>query len=743
MKSCFNSSINFKLWLLITNFFVKFDGFPTKSSKWYGCPRFVFFPFTLLLVLACTLSFLSSMALVFGISDSVVNSTPVSNLYLDAKNVGLVENTFTYAAYQYRGFYNFYDKYSPLSFDNSDKGQNTTISNNDTQLIKDRPIPSGPFPYFDNPSSKTIPYKKYFDIVYNLLKHHKNALVTNLTDVDVDQGKIFSSDGKNQYDILFLFHNEYLTQDEYSNLKQFVKNGGTIVFTDANILFAEASYNKNNNSITLVNGHNWKFDGKVAKNSIAERWFDENREWMGSNFLDYSSAKKLNFTNNPFNYIHSEEQYVTNPKAKILINYKANGLPEEYSNATIATYEMNYGKGKIINLGIWGHTLVDNPLFISYLNTTIIPLSFQLSAIDGKEYGYSLIQNLSKLYNNAIKSGCSNYNSTTNVIDIACDTDISQLYSDIDNNNVLEKQPNGVWILKSTIKVEPSATLRLDNKDITWLKITNDISDKTFTPPNSIMIYGNVHIDGIKITSWDPFHKDVILQNNNGSVVRPFILINEDSGTTNITNSEIAYLGYDEYPKNGLVYEAGGHGSVISNNIIHDMWDGFYSNSAGYIKILNNKVYDNFRYGIDPHTKSHDLDILNNTSYNNRNIGIICAVSCYNILFENNTTYNNGKVGLMFAQNVTNSTAKNNFASKELVGMSLFSSYNNSFINNKITNSQLGLFIGGDSSNNTVRDNIVTGNRFALNYTDYANNNLLKNNTLKNNYFTAQFDTHK
>ena len=57
------------------------------------------------------------------------------------------------------------------------------------------------------------------------------------------------------YDILFLFHNEYLTQNEYTNLKNFVLNGGTIVFTEANALFAEVSYNNASNSITLVNGH--------------------------------------------------------------------------------------------------------------------------------------------------------------------------------------------------------------------------------------------------------------------------------------------------------------------------------------------------------------------------------------------------------------------------------------------------------------------------------------------------------
>ena len=137
------------------------------------------------------------------------------------------------------------------------------------------------------------------------------------------QGKIFQTDGRNAYDVLFLFHNEYVTHSEYNNLRQFVSNGGTIVFTEANALFAEVSYNKTNDSITLVKGHDWKFDGKGATPSIGERWLNENKEWMGSNFFDVPSTSRVYFRNNPFNYTHTEEQYVTNPQAKILIDYQA------------------------------------------------------------------------------------------------------------------------------------------------------------------------------------------------------------------------------------------------------------------------------------------------------------------------------------------------------------------------------------------------------------------------------------
>jgi hypothetical protein len=130
----------------------------------------------------------------------------------------------------------------------------------------------------------------------------------------------------------------------------------------------------------LVKGHYWKFDGGkgAATPSVSERWLNENKEWMGSNFLDVPSTTKVYFANNPFNYTHSEEQYVTNPRAEILIDYHVYGIPsyyKQYQNATIATYQMNYEEGKIINLGIWGHVVEHNKAFISYFDNVIIPLA--------------------------------------------------------------------------------------------------------------------------------------------------------------------------------------------------------------------------------------------------------------------------------------------------------------------------------------------------------------------------------
>jgi hypothetical protein len=302
------------------------------------------------------------------------------NFHIYNKRIAFVEPTFTYAAYQNGSFYNFYKKYNPVTSQPILQKLSTipTIKT-DLNLLRNRPIPHGPFPYYAYPTQPpAIPYINYFKI---LLQHVKaeDPFVTNTTDVDVHEGKIFRTNGSNAYDVLFLFHNEYVTQSEYNNLRQFVSNGGTILFTEANTLYAEVSYNKADDSVTFVKGHEWSFDSKSASRSIGERWLNETRNWTGSNFLDITSnIHTIHFNNNPFDYTHGEEQYVSNPHAKILLDYHVSFLSHKYvpANATtVATYQMDYGKGKIINLGIWGHELTNNIAFLNYFDNVIIPIA--------------------------------------------------------------------------------------------------------------------------------------------------------------------------------------------------------------------------------------------------------------------------------------------------------------------------------------------------------------------------------
>lgn len=102
---------------------------------------------------------------------------------------------------------------------------------------------------------------------------------------------IFLDDGSNAYDVNVFGYEENLTQDEYDNFRRFVSNGGIIVFLRGNIFYAEVSHDEDRNTVTLVIRHLWEFDGKAARKSIAERWFKETRECIGSNFWQESIDK--------------------------------------------------------------------------------------------------------------------------------------------------------------------------------------------------------------------------------------------------------------------------------------------------------------------------------------------------------------------------------------------------------------------------------------------------------------------
>ena len=270
--------------------------------------------------------------------------------------LAFVEPSFTNAAYNLDGFYEFYSKYSAVPF-----GEDITTDLN--LMIAD--IPS------DADRAHFMP------LIGRVKAFTPESSVTIIGDQDIHDGVIFKRDGSNAYKALFMLHNEYVTQQEYENLKRFVSNGGMIVFVDGNVFYAEVRYDREYCTATLVKGHDWEFDGKAVTKSVSERYLEENREWMGSNYMKNAIWDPVSFSNNPFNYTHFEENYVTNPNVKILHDYGST-IGDNYEsdswhrNATIATYELSFGNGKVIALGVYGQNVSDNPAFLDFFEKTVL-----------------------------------------------------------------------------------------------------------------------------------------------------------------------------------------------------------------------------------------------------------------------------------------------------------------------------------------------------------------------------------
>ena len=215
--------------------------------------------------------------------------------------------------------------------------------------------------------------KEYFIPFATRLKQiFPDSIMTVIRDEDIHNGRIFLPNGSNAYDILVLFHEEYMTQEGYDNFRKFVFNGGSMILMDGNIFYAEVVYDKINHEITLRKGHDWDFNGSSAKKSVAERWMNENREWMGSNFLVSEIKDNITFSNNPFNYSHYEENFITNPDVELIHDYEVK-LPinSPYRGVTVGTYSLEYGSGLVIMLGIYSNSIYSNSQFMNFLSSLL------------------------------------------------------------------------------------------------------------------------------------------------------------------------------------------------------------------------------------------------------------------------------------------------------------------------------------------------------------------------------------
>ena len=159
------------------------------------------------------------------------------------------------------------------------------------------------------------------------------------------------------------------------------------------------------------------------------------------------------------------------------------------------------------------------------------------------------------------ESGCIAYDAATLTITVSCKSPVSltdiyeqlggaenkALYKDPDNNN-----NDGVWLLNANVTIQPGSTLNIDSKDTKWLKIISDGNTLAY----GIHVYGSMKIDSVKVTSWNPQTNDYVesygSRETSGKIVhvgapRPYIRVERlwNRYTTNITNSEIAYLGYE------------------------------------------------------------------------------------------------------------------------------------------------------------------------------------------------------
>ena len=150
--------------------------------------------------------------------------------------IAFVNPIFTTTAYQKNGFYDFYKLHSKnLS--------STTYIRSDLSLLNVTTVNgwgagSGRFGFI-----QTFEQKRYLATASPIL-----------TDIDINNGLLFSKNGSRMYDSVVVGFSEYVTAKEYQEYLRFVAMGGTLIFLNACNFLAQVQYNPSTGNLALVSG---------------------------------------------------------------------------------------------------------------------------------------------------------------------------------------------------------------------------------------------------------------------------------------------------------------------------------------------------------------------------------------------------------------------------------------------------------------------------------------------------------
>jgi mannuronan 5-epimerase len=328
---------------------------------------------------------------------------------------------------------------------------------------------------------------------------------------------------------------------------------------------------------------------------------------------------------------------------------------------------------------------------------------------------------------------CIDYDAAENTIVINCNASFLDVVQTINDPEILENLGNGEYLLNANLEVADDVTFEMtsssSNEDggLQYLKITGT---------NGIIVHGRIEISGIIITSWDTETDSPVFQTETGSVPRAFINLRESEGGF-VHDSEIAYLGYQEFGRRGfdLFGDGPSHDLEIRGSEFHNMWFAFFSNGAYNVVVDGNEYHHNIKYALDPHTGTHDMSITNNWLHHNP-IGVICSLNCYNILVEGNVIHHNSDYGIFFSRNMHDSIARNNQIYNATIGIMISESPNNEIYNNTIEEvTSQGIRLqnpelpddGGLTENNLVYHNTIISSGEGIGATR-SHDNILENN---------------
>lgn len=355
------------------------------------------------------------------------------------------------------------------------------------------------------------------------------------------------------------------------------------------------------------------------------------------------------------------------------------------------------------------------------------------------------------------------FNASTNLIELdSTESDdvmhaisipeVANYLAQLGHPNLVTEMAQDEWLLSASISVQAGVRLEMTDATVAALRLQSNpsftMAGETVPLPYNFIraeAAGHLLIDGIVLSSWDSTVNAVDENIEDG---RSYILAYR-GGRVDILRSEISHLGWAPGEESGLAWHqrmdvsdasTGATGHVAENRIHHNYF-GLYSFEAYGLSILNNDVYQNHLYGIDPHDDSQELEIAFNRVYQNGSHGIILSRRCINNLIHNNEVYENVGHGIMLDRGSNYNVVKENKIYQNSDGLAIYQSSHNVVRANQIFENKRGVRINATfdddddfdavATDNLVEDNVIdSSTEFGIYLYERADQNLIRANKI-------------
>ncbi|UCF12917.1 MAG: right-handed parallel beta-helix repeat-containing protein [Thermoplasmatales archaeon] len=302
------------------------------------------------------------------------------------------------------------------------------------------------------------------------------------------------------------------------------------------------------------------------------------------------------------------------------------------------------------------------------------------------------------------------------IIDGGGSIDVVHISANLVNINGFTIQNSGTSIWDAGIELRSNNSSIFDN--IINSNYNNGIN--LFSSINNSVIGNRINSNDqygifIQASSSNAILNNIINSNNNSGIRFDFSNSNIVS-SCNISNNGVS-IGLSYSRNNTISYN-----SLTSNNN-----DGIHLDFSMDNNIFYNTIDSNNDDGVQLYRSNNNNVYMNNITKNNGDGILLQHTSCNNLLSLNNIT-NNSLNGIRFESSSNHNAVSQNKLLKNLKGIDILESDNNTIVGNLISDNIYGILLSFLERDNVFIDNIIEGNDYGIFIYYNSNNNFIYHN---------------